>query len=290
MAGCRPQSPERVVAEHFPEFYKQGHRGARGLMPENTIPSMKQAIDDGANVIELDIQISRDKQVLVAHDPYINRTFSLLPGGGEIPEDDATKYVLYQMDYADIRQFDVGSRGHPGFPDQKKMEAHIPLLGALIDSVEAYTSKKGLPPVVYNIEIKSDPEHDGHYQPNPEELIALVMEVVRQKPISNRFYIQSFDVRQLQEVHQHYPGVVTGFLTGNKNRSLEDNLQTLGFQPQIYSPHYSLATPELVRQCHGVGMKFVPWTVNTPEEIEDLIEMGVDGIITDFPNLLSEWE
>lgn len=257
-------------------------------MPENTIPSMKQAIDDGANIIEIDIQISKDKQVMVAHDAYINRAFSLLPDGEEIPETDARRYILYQMEYADIRKFDVGLKYHEGFPDQKKIPVHIPLLGELIDSVEAYTRNKGVPAIIYNIEIKSNPEHDGHYQPYPEELIALVMEVVDQKKIANKFYIQSFDVRQIQQVHEHYPGVVTGFLTGNKEASLEDNLKSIGFQPQIYSPHYSLATPELVKQCQAMGMKFVPWTVNTTEEMKTLLEMGVDGIITDFPNLLND--
>lgn len=288
MAGCQPQTPDTVVAKYFPEFYKQGHRGTRGLMPENTIPSMKQAIDDGANVIEVDIQISRDKQVMVAHDAYINRTFSLLPDGGEISEEDARKYILYQMDYDDIRKFDVGLKYHEGFPAQKKIPAYIPLLGELIDSVEAYTRNKGVPGIIYNIEIKSNPEHDGHYQPYPEELIALVMDVVRKREIDSRFYIQSFDVRQIQEVRKHYPDVVTGFLTGNKEASLEDNLKAIGFQPEIYSPHYSLATPELVKQCQDMGMKFIPWTVNTTDEMKTLIDMGVDGIITDFPNLLSE--
>lgn len=192
------------------------------------------------------------------------------------------------MDYAEIRKFDVGSKYHPGFPGQKKMPAYIPLLGELIDSVEAYTAEKGLPSVIYNIEIKSNPEQDGYYQPEPRELISLVMEVVREKSIDHRFYIQSFDVRQIQQVHEHYSDVVTGFLTSNKEASLEDNLKAIGFQPQIYSTHYSLATPELISKCHAHGMKFIPWTVNTSDEMRALIEMGVDGIITDYPNLLSE--
>lgn len=286
MVRCQTQSPDNVVMNNFPEFYKEGHRGARGRMPENTIPSMKQAIDDGANIVEVDIQISKDKQVMVAHDAYINRTFSLLPDGGEIPEANARRYILYQMDYADIRKFDVGLKHHEGFPDQMKIPVHIPLLGELIDSVEGYTKSKGVPGIIYNIEVKSNPEHDGHYQPYPEELISLVMDVVRQRQIGNRFYIQSFDVRQIQQVHENYPDVVIGFLTGNKEASLDDNLKSIGFQPQIYSPHYSLATAELVKQCQDMGMKFVPWTVNTSEEMKTLIEMRVDGIITDFPHLL----
>lgn len=285
---CTRDTRNGVIMENFPEFYKEGHRGTRGLMPENTIPSMKKAIDDGANVIEVDIQISKDKKVLVAHDPYINSQFSLLPDGGEIPDSDKDKYILYQMPYDSIRKFDVGSKYHPGFPQQKKLKTYIPLLGELIDSVEQFTAEKGLKPVIYNIEIKSRPDRDGFYQPLPSELIRLVMEVVNSKDIGNRYYVQSFDIRQIREVHDHYPHAATGFLTGNKEATLEENLKNIGFIPKIYSPHYKLVTKELVEKCHSHGMKFVPWTVNTLEEMKALRQLGVDGIITDYPNLLRQ--
>jgi glycerophosphoryl diester phosphodiesterase len=274
--------------KHFPRFYKEGHRGTRGLMPENTIPSMKKAIDDGANVIEVDIQISKDNMVTVAHDPYINRTYSLMPDGREISESDDRKHILYQMKYADIRKFDVGSKIYNEFPEQKKIRTYIPLLGELIDSVEQYTTSNGLPAIIYNIEIKANPEKDGIYQPEPAALIKLVMDVINSKHLDNRFYIQSFDVRQIQEVHKNYPHVVTGFLTSNKDLSLEDNLKRIGFRPDIYSPQYKLTTVALIKKCHEHGMKFVPWTVNTIGEMEQLINLGVDGIITDYPNLLSK--
>ena len=118
------QTSGLMFPESFPKFFKEGHRGARGLMPENTIPAMKRAIDEGVDVLEVDVQISRDKQVVISHDPYVNRTFSLMPDGSEIPESDARKYVLHQMDYADIRKFDVGSKPHPEFAQQKKFQHH----------------------------------------------------------------------------------------------------------------------------------------------------------------------
>ena len=132
---CGQETQNQAAMKHFPEFYKEGHRGTRGYMPENTIPSFKQAIKDGANIIELDIQISSDNQVMVAHDPYINRQFSLLPNGEEIPESDKNKYNLHQMPYDSIRKFDVGSKDYPSFPDQRKMKAYIPLFSEMIDSV-----------------------------------------------------------------------------------------------------------------------------------------------------------
>ena len=284
---CVAQVAEKKEMKHFPKFYKEGHRGTRGLMPENTIPSMKKAIDDGANIIEVDIQISKDNLVMVAHDAYINPTFSLMTDGSEIPEEDARKYILYQMNYSEIRKFDVGSKLHKDFPTQKKVRAYIPLLGELIDSVEQYTKDKELPSMIYNIEIKSNPEKDGVYQPEPATLIKLVMDVLNMKNIAGRFYIQSFDVRQIKEVHNKYPQVVIGFLTSKKDVSLEDNLKQIGFKPEIYSPQYKLTTKTLINKCHDLGMKYVPWTVNTTEEMSQLIELGVDGIITDYPDLLS---
>lgn len=286
--SCAQETTENAAMDHFPEFYKEGHRGTRGLMPENTIPSMTKAIENGANIIEIDIQISSDNQVMVAHDPHINRQISLLPNGEEIPEADAHKYLLHAMPYDSIRKFDVGTRYHSGFPQQKKMKTHIPLFGELIDSVEHFTKENGYAPVIYNIEIKARPDQDGIYQPAPAELIRLVMDVVRSKDIDNRFYIQSFDIRQIQEVHKNYPGVITGFLTSDRNASLVENLKNIGFAPDIYSPNYKLATPELIDSVHAHGMKFVPWTVNTLEEMQAMKAMGVDGIITDYPNLFSE--
>lgn len=287
---CSKETHSNSAMDHFPDFYKEGHRGTRGMMPENTIPSMTKAIEDGANIIEVDIQISKDMQVMVAHDAHINRQISLLPGGDEIAEADASKYILHQMPYDSIRRFDVGTRFHPDFPQQKKIKAYIPLLGELIDSVEQFTKVKGYAPVIYNIEIKARPDQDGVLQPPPSKLIDLVMDIVKSRNIGNRFYIQSFDVRQIQEVHKRYPGVATGFLTSKKDASLEANLKEIGFTPDIYSPHYKLATKELVAEVHAKGMKFVPWTVNTLEEMKHLKAMGVDGIITDYPNLFAELE
>ncbi len=283
--SCTFDTRRHTALSAFPEFYKEGHRGARGMMPENTIPSMKKAIEDGANFIEVDIQISRDLQVLISHDPHINGLISLLPDGSEIPEEDRHKYALYQMPYDSIRKFDVGTKYLPAFPEQKKIHAYIPTLGELIDSVELFTKENGFNPVIYNIEIKSRPDQDGTLQPAPAQLIDLVMAVVQSKDIGKRFYIQSFDIRQIQEVHNRYPGVTTGFLTGSKNLSMEQNLRNIGFTPDIYSPHYSLATKELVDSVQAKGMKFVPWTVNSLEEMKSLRDLGVDGIITDYPNL-----
>jgi glycerophosphoryl diester phosphodiesterase len=199
IVGCKTQKPVTLMQNQVPAFLKEGHRGTRGLMPENTIPAMRKAIDVGANVLELDIQISQDNQVVVAHDPYINTAFTLGPDGNEIPAAEARKILLYQLPYSQIRQYDVGSKDYPAYPKQQKMPAYMPWLGELIDSVEQYLLTQKLPPVIYNIEIKSNPQQDGIYQPEPATLVKLVMEVVKQKQLPHsRYYVQSFDIRQIK--------------------------------------------------------------------------------------------
>jgi glycerophosphoryl diester phosphodiesterase len=286
--SCKTTQKTTAINQ-FPAFYKEGHRGTRGLMPENTIPAMTKAIEVGANIIEVDIYITKDKQVLIAHDPMVNVNHSFYEDGREIAKEDAKKYIWRQMNYADIRKFDVGSKPYNGWPQQQKIKTYMPLLGELIDSVEAFTAGRKLTPVIYNIEVKTSPKYDSlDYNAGPEEMIKSVMDVVNSKNIGKRFYIQSFDMRPLQVVHQKYPGVTIGFLTDSKTASVDQNLAQLGFTPEIYSPHYKLVTSEVVNACKQHKMKLVPWTVNTVEEMKALVKLGVDGIITDYPNYFNQ--
>lgn len=273
----------------YPSFYKEGHRGARGWMPENTIPAMTKGIELGANIIEVDVYVTKDGQVLIAHDPFVNIGISTLSDGRSISKDSAKLYTWHQMNYEDIRRIDVGLKGNSAFPQQAHVAAYMPLLGELIDSVEAYTTSRKLTPTIYNIEIKSNPKMDGVYQPAPDVLVKAVMDVVKTKNIGKRFYLQSFDMRPLQEAHKSYPEVTIGFLTGDAKRSVDENLQALGFKPDIYSPAYQLVKQETVAACKKHGMKLVPWTVNTAAEVEQMIKLGVDGIITDYPDLLTKY-
>jgi glycerophosphoryl diester phosphodiesterase len=275
------------VPKEFPDFYKEGHRGGTGLMPENTIPAMKKAVDVGANVIEVDVYTSKDGKVIITHDPHINWKISLTKDGKELTEEEAKKYPVHQMNYDDIRQFDVGSKYYPPFPGQKKIRTYIPLLGELIDSVEQHTRSRKLPGVIYNIELKTGPNFDDVYNSRPPELVDAVMAVVSSKNIGDRFYLQSFDMRPLQYAREKYPKITLGFLTSSQN-SYDDNIRHLGFVPNIYSPNLKLVTPELVRQCKSGKCKLVVWTVNTREDMQRIKDMGVDGIITDYPDYLSE--
>ena len=277
------QATAAMKTSQTPVFYLEGHRGTRGNMPENTIPAMIKGVDLGANTLEMDVHITKDGQVVVAHDPTLNPNITLTENGDPIPSADAKKYVLHQMDYDQIKMFDVGSKGNKSFPQQKKEKTHMPLLKDLIAAVENHVKENGLKPIIYDIEIKTQNGKDGIYQLAPPAFVKKVMEVVNKADINDRYYLQSFDKLILKEVHKSFPAVTIGFLTGNKKASLETNIEELGFKPEIYSPHFSMATPELVNAVQEKGMKFIPWTVNNPKDVKAMLKVGIDGIITDFP-------
>jgi glycerophosphoryl diester phosphodiesterase len=267
---------------------KQGHRGSRGLMPENTIPAMLKAIDLDVTTLEMDVVISKDKKVVVSHDPYFNENITTTPEGKHLTKAEAASRLLYTMTYDSIRKYDVGQKPHPDFPRQTKLAVHKPLLSDLIDAAEAHAKQKGKS-MLYNIEIKSKPEADGKKHPAVEEFVDLALAVIKAKGIANRTTIQSFDPRALQVMHRKYPDIVTSLLIENNDkRSLDEQLQQLGYVPAVYSPHFSLVTPVLMEQCRQKSIKVVPWTVNSLEEMKRLIGLKVDGIITDYPDLFSQ--
>ena len=271
----------------LPAFNKEGHRGTRGLMPENTIPSMYKAIDHDVHTVEVDVVISRDKKVVISHDVYFHPDITTTPSGQHLSSSEAQKHLLYFMDYDSIRKYDVGMKPHKDFPQQQKIPAYKPLLSELIDSTDWYARSKGRD-ILYNIELKTNPANDGTKHPPVEEFVDLVMEVVRSRKLESRCYLQSFDFRPLQILHRKYPEIVTAVLIGgNEKRPLTEQLKALGYTPEMYSPHYSLVTPALVRECHEKNIRIIPWTVNTLEEMRKMKELGVDGIITDYPNYFS---
>ena len=274
-------SAQLVLAQN--KLDRQGHRGTRGLMPENTVQAMKKALDVGVETLELDVVISKDKQVVVSHDPYMSADIATKPDGTPVTAEEQKSINLYQLTYDQIKKYDVGSKKHPQFPEQKNFRAYKPLLAELIDSVNAYVKKKNLPQPRYNIEIKMSPATDNVYNPDVAEFVKLVVPICQQK-LGNRYNIQSFDARPLQLIHQQYPTIALAYLTANA-KTVDENLATLGFMPKTYSPYYKGVTAETVKACHDKGMQIIPWTVNTKPEIESLVKMGVDGIITDYPNL-----
>ena len=281
---CSTKKHDSQPAE-FPKFSAESHRGGRGAMPENTIPAMLYSLSlDGITTLELDIHVTADKKLVLSHDDYINPQFSLKPDGTEIDKSENKNYPIYQMTYDEIKKFDVGSKAHDGFPDQKKMKVSIPLLEDVIDSVQDFIKTHDRQQVFYNIETKSSEAKDNVLNAAPEEFVKLLMDVVEKKGVTPYVIVQSFDVRTLQILNEKYPHVRTSYLLGTSK--IEEDLEVLGFVPDIYSPNFKSITKEDVEKCHSRGIKVVVWTPNTKEEIDELKAMGVDGIITDYPELL----
>jgi glycerophosphoryl diester phosphodiesterase len=280
------QSGTKTSNQQTVSWDKQGHRGCRGLMPENTIPAMLKALDFGVTTLEMDAVITKDGQVILSHEPFFNHEITTKPDGGYTDEKDERSFNIYKMTYDEVKTFDVGLKPHPRFPQQQKMKAIKPRLADFFDSVFRYMMTMRRPIPMYNIETKCMPATDNIYHPEPGPFVELLMKVIMEKGMETYVTIQSFDFRSLQYLHQHYPDMQTAMLIEDDDKTpFEEQLKKLGFTASIYSPHYSLVTPTLVKQCHEKNMRLIPWTVNDKNEIDRLKDMGVDGIISDYPNL-----
>jgi glycerophosphoryl diester phosphodiesterase len=273
----------------FPAFDTESHRGGRGVMPENTIPAMLYSLSlEGITTLEMDVRVTADKRLVLGHDNCLNPWFTQKPNGEEFRKEEKDRYPIMQMTYDELKQFDVGMKPHHLFPKQRKMKVSIPLLEDVIDSVQHFIENEGRKQVFYNIETKSSEVGDHKFNPVPEEFVKLLMEVVEKKGITPYVIVQSADVRTLQVLKEKYPHVRTSYLVGarRKDFTVEEDLDVLGFTPDIYSPNFKYITQEDVEKCQKMGMKVVVWTPNTKKEIQALKTMGVDGIITDYPELL----
>lgn len=279
--GCKSKFPQQKSA-----IQVQAHRGDRGYFPENTLPAFYSAVDKGADVIELDLVISKDKKVVVSHDTFMNSAYISWPNGKPVAKDEEKKSNLYQMDYDSIRSYDAGFRVNSSFPDQKSIKSYKPLFSEMIDSVENYIVKNKKQRIRYNIEIKSGAGDYGIKQPQPEEFVALVLEIIQEKKIEKHCNVQSFDPQVLNALHKNAPKIVIAFLTGDKG--LDKNLAKLNFKPQIYAPHFGLVNTALIDSVRIKNMKIIPWTVNEEKDIVNMISLKVDGIITDYPDRVIE--
>lgn len=279
-----PAQNARAMNEKKLPFDWQSHRGARGLAPENTIPAFLKALEFPAvRTLELDLAVSADGYLVVSHEPWMSSAICAYPDGKPVPEAEEEALAIYQMPYERVQGFDCGSRGNARFPEQTPQMAFKPTLDAVVKEVQQYCEARGREMPFFNIEIKSTPEWDGVKSPAPEAFALLVVEKLKELDIAGFTTVQSFDLRPLQFLHKNYPGLTLAFLVEN-TQGMEENLQKLGFVPAIYSPYYGLIDREAVERAHNKGMKVIPWTVNTTKDMQRLVEWGVDGIITDYPN------
>lgn len=281
---------EEVSAQaYIPKFDIQGHRGARGLRPENTIPSFLTALDSGVTTIELDLAITKDGQVVVSHEPWMSALICTDPSGAAMDEKTEQQHNIYQMTYEQVKQWDCGAKGNARFPQQEKMSAVKPLLRDAIVAIENHLKSFTRYEVDYNMEIKTMPEGDNKFHPKPNVFSDLVFNLVDQYLPLDRVVIQSFDFRVLKYWHEKYPEVRLAALVENK-KSVDENLAALGFIPSVYSPYFKLITKEDIKSLHGKKVRVIPWTVNEPSDMLSLKGMGVDGFITDYPDRAAKFK
>jgi glycerophosphoryl diester phosphodiesterase len=257
-----------------------GHRGARGLLPENTIPSFLRAIELGCDFIELDVVLTKDQQVVISHEPWMEPSICLAPDGQRIA--DGRAHNIFKMTLAEVQRYDCGSIPNERFPEQEQQVSFKPSLREVVEAADEHALLSGLASPSFNIEIKSDPAWYGKFQPQPFEYVEAVLISLDSLGIADRCIIQSFDPAILEAVHQRAEHIKLALLVENKD-GLKKNLERLSFKPAIYSPMHGLVDRELVKELRELDMELLVWTVNDPADIKKMLDLGVDGIISDHP-------
>ena len=275
LSACMPQK------NLHPDVH--GHRGCRGLLPENTIRAFREAVELGCDFVEMDVVISKDGQVIVSHEPWMDHTICMDPDGSRIPEAEERGHNIYHMTVMEIQQYDCGSLEHPRFPEQDQRKSVKPTLREVVEDVDEHALMSSVGAPSYNIEIKSDPALYGTFQPGPEEFAHAVIETVDSLGISERCIIQSFDPAILEAVHAERDDLLVALLVEN-DLGVAENLARLSFKPNIYSPQFSMANEAMLKNLRERDIELVVWTVNEVPDIMRMLDLGVDAIISDYPD------
>lgn len=265
-------------------FDLQGHRGCRGLMPENSLPAFFLAVELGVNTLELDVVMSADGQIIVSHEPWMSDILCNHPDGRPVSRREAKSLNLYRMKFMDIQAFDCGSRFVPEFPEQKALRVPKPMLKMVVRGVEQFAREKQYNLPKFNIEIKSTPAGDGRYHPPPDSFSHAIVDEIRRLGIEARTTIQSFDRRVLESLHRMEDRQFQIAYLVEKGKKTAAHLRRLSFSPDILSPKHTLVTEAMIRSCHAAGIRVIPWTVNDLTALSRLMALGVDGVITDYPD------
>lgn len=286
----------------------QGHRGARGLAPENTLPAFARALAIGVTTLELDCAITRDGVVVVSHDPAFNPDIARGPDGKWLQK---TGSAIWSLNFQETQRYDVG-RINPASAYAKRWPEQRPVDGTRIPQLAdlfALVKKSGNETVRFNIETKVFPPEPA-LTTTPEDFARKLIAAIRAGGMERRATIQSFDWRTLQVVQKEAPEIPTVYLTVEKGfmdsiqRDKSSSPWNAGFHVSryggsvprmvkaaggaVWSPYYAETTHEQVKEAQALGMKVVVWTVNAPSDMRRLIEWGVDGIISDRPDLLRQ--
>lgn len=247
----------------------QGHRGARGMRPENTIPAFEYAIQAGVDALEMDMAVTKDNVIVISHDPVLHAPVCTGP---------KKSAVIHELTLAEVRQWDCGAVRNPNFPQQQTVP------GTRMPTLDEVLSLSTQGSFEFNIETKSFPEKP-QYTPPPEEFVRLFLEQVHKHHLEKRVMLQSFDFRTLVAARKMAPEIRRSALTEFDTRDFAAIAREAG-DAQIISPNYKLVTKDKVRAAHRAGLQVVPWTVDTQADWDKMIDAGVDAIISDDPAAL----
>jgi len=279
------EDPNETAMEIDPNRLEiHGHRGARGLVPENSMPGFVLALREGADVLEMDMCISSDGQIIISHEPWMNGKICLDPSNSAIPEGEPKPFNLHNMTAKEIARFDCGSVANPDFPEQQNLPTFKPTLDQVVALVETVPLLDG-GLLHYNLEIKHSQNLEPEFCPDAKTFAKLVLDKVNALGIADRTCIQSFSAEALEAVHELDKDMTTAWLVGAEG-TVQSQLDQLTFAPDIYSPQWKLIDASDVAMLQAKDIRVIPWTANTQEDLFQLMEMGVDGIITDRPDVL----
>jgi len=258
----------------------QGHRGTRGNLPENTLPAFKRALEMGVDTLELDCGVTKDDVVVIHHDRRLNPDVARGPDGKWVT---APAPTVYELTFEQLQRYDVG-RLRPGSEYAKRFPHQQPVDGTRIPRLSALFALAKDTRVRFNIETKLLPTHADETV-GPEAFARALIAEFRKAGMTKRAVIQSFDYRTLKIVEKEAPEIETVYLTEAKD---SDPARVHALGAKIWSPDMKAITPEKVSQAHKLGMRVVVWTANEPAEIASMIDAGVDGIISDYPERVIE--
>ena len=257
-------------------FDLQGHRGARGHAPENTLPGFERALALGVTTLELDVGITRDGVVVIHHDRRLNPDLTREPGGAWLR---GPGPLIRELSYAELARYDVG-RINPDSDYARRFPHQRPADGARVPRLAELFAVSG-DTVRFNIETKISAAAP-HETVGPHAFARALIAEVRKAGVAPRTTIQSFDWRTLALVEREAPEIATAYLTDERNADPRAVHAAGG--GRIWSPDFRTVTPERLREARALGLRVIPWTVNEPDDLERLLALGVDGIISDYPD------
>jgi glycerophosphoryl diester phosphodiesterase len=265
-----------------------GHRGCRGLLPENTLPAFLHALALGVDVLELDVVISHDKQVVVSHEPWLSARLGRGPQGQLLHHAEERDYNLYQLSYPLIQGCTVGEWPHPDFPEQRPTLSYRPLLREVLQQVKVACQQLGRPAVGFSVEVKSSPAGDDIFHPEPTAFVDLVVAELQAAGVLFRTTLMSFDPRILQVARPAYPGLALCLLVEDELPTTATMFAELGFEPEVLGPDFKLLSAEIVQELRTMypALRLVLWTVNSLADLRLVRSWNVEGITTDYPNRL----